>query len=120
MIKASYKVSMFAHPITINVWDEPIREEQVSSTEVEQVWGTCNPKKGEINVYCNPENRSVFGVTIIHELIEAANSYADLNLNHTQITTLAALLDQAIWKVSDYTWNMFAIEKLPVRSDETN
>lgn len=63
--------------------------------ELEDAWGTYCDHTNEIELY-PIKDRIKFLDTLHHEIIEAANSLLDLQMNHTQIQSLGAVFAQSL------------------------
>lgn len=92
----TFKTQIFGHPICVRVSSKPFGEESVDATHVDRTVGYFHPNSNEIGVFYDKDRPDNFGATLIHEYIEAVDSYCDLKLNHTQISTLASGLHQAM------------------------
>lgn len=58
--------------------------------------GSYNTLTDKIRISNTPNKPSIMYTNTIHEIIEAINFRGDLKLNHTQITSLASALYQAM------------------------
>lgn len=88
-------LNVFGHDVSVKVFSDPIEVvEDGQKTDV--VLAQYDPQTTTISAYHNPEKPAIFGSNMIHELIEFADVHSDLKLNHTQISTLASVLYQAL------------------------
>lgn len=92
----TFHTQIFGHPIRVFVSARPFEEVQVDDTHVDRTVGYFHPNTNEIGVFYNKDLPDNFGATLIHEYIEAVDNYCDLKLNHTQISTLASGIHQAM------------------------
>ena len=77
-------LSVFGHDVSVKVFSDPIEVvEDGQKTDV-------------VLAQYDPQKPAIFGSNMIHELIEFADVHSDLKLNHTQISTLASVLYQAL------------------------
>lgn len=91
-----FNTQIFGHPIKVIVSAKPFEEVEVDDTHIDRTVGYFHPNMNEIGVFYDKDRPDNFGATLIHEYIEAVDSYCDLKLNHTQISTLASGLHQAM------------------------
>lgn len=83
-------LTIFGHDIDVKVFSDPI---EVVGGDV--VMAQYDPQTTTISLMHNPDKPAVGGSNFIHEVIEAADCHGDLQLTHTQISTLASALYQA-------------------------
>lgn len=91
------QVSVFGHIVDVKVFSDPLEVVQDSTSErTGYVLGMYDPNTTTISVTDVPDKPAVSGSNFIHELIEAIDCHGDLNLTHTQISTLSSALYQAL------------------------
>lgn len=86
------KLTLFGHEIDVVVLSEPINLGNNTLGVASFV-----PETGVMSIWHNPNKPSIGHTSLFHEMVEAVDAYADLQMNHTQITTLASAFCQ-MWK----------------------
>lgn len=87
-------IVVMGRQIDVFILDEPIGVTGEKDDNGEQCYitGQYNPLDDTIKVYNIDDRPTIGGHNFVHEVIEAVNSHGDLQLNHTQISTLASTL----------------------------
>lgn len=111
-----FQTNMFGHPIKVLVSTQPFGEESVDDTHIDRTIGYFHPPTNEIGVFYDRAHPDNFGATLLHEYIEAVDNYCDLRLNHTQISTLASGIHQAL---SSVNVKRLSISEVPVTPEES-
>lgn len=87
-------LNVFGHDVSVKVFSDPIEVvEDGQKTDV--VLAQYDPQTTTISLMHVPDKPGIGGSNFIHEVIEAIDVHGDLQLNHTQISTLASGLYQA-------------------------
>lgn len=90
------KVTIFGHKLDVKVITGKFKETTEDGREIHpDTLGYFDPLTASVNIRHAEVCPELGQSTLIHEFIEAANQYGDLQLNHTQISTLASALHQA-------------------------
>lgn len=89
MLRIPNKIQVFGQSIDIALTRTP---EEIPGKGV--VLGRYTPKDQKIVLYDNPTKPDVAASNFIHETIEAIDCLGDLQMNHTQISTLSSALHQ--------------------------
>lgn len=89
MIRIPNKIRVFGQSIDVSLTRTP---EEIPGKGV--VLGRYTPKDQKIVLYDNPTKPDIAASNFIHETIEAIDCLGDLQMNHTQISTLSSALHQ--------------------------
>lgn len=89
MIRIPNKIRVFGQSIDVSLTRTP---EEIPGKGV--VLGRYTPKDQKIVLYDNPTKPDIAVSNFIHETIEAIDCLGDLQMNHTQISTLSSALHQ--------------------------
>ena len=88
-------LNVFGHHVDVKIFSDPIEVvEAGGNTDV--VLAQYDPQTTTISLMHVPDKPAVGGSNLLHEIIEAIDVHGDLQLNHTQISTLASGLYQAL------------------------
>ena len=88
-------LNVFGHHVDVKIFSDPIEVvEAGGNTDV--VIAQYDPQTTTISLMQVPDKPAVGGSNLLHEIIEAIDVHGDLQLNHTQISTLASGLYQAL------------------------
>ena len=88
-------LNVFGHHVDVKIFSDPIEVvEAGGNTDV--VLAQYDPQTTTISLMHVPDKPAVGGSNLLHEIIEAIDIHGDLQLNHTQISTLASGLYQAL------------------------
>lgn len=88
------KVCIFGHDIDVIIQDKPFSATQLSEDKTDYIMAYYDPTKTQIGIFHNPDKPAIGGSNFYHEVIEAIDKHGDLQLNHTQISTLASCMYQ--------------------------
>lgn len=98
MIKIPNRIRVFGQDIDVQLTTTP---EVIPNKGI--VLGRYTPSAQTIVLYNNLDKPSIAVSNFIHETIEAIDCLGDLQLNHTQISTLSSALHQVVDTLcSDY------------------
>lgn len=86
------QVQMGAHDIKVHIHDKFI----FGTTDGKHIVGKYVGRDHELHVVDDGAHKELSGETFVHELIEAANSIYQLNMDHRVIATLGVGLYQAL------------------------
>ena len=87
-------LNVFGHHVDVKIFSDPIEVvEAGGNTDV--VLAQYDPQTTTISLMHVPDKPGIGGSNFIQEVIEAIDVHGDLQLNHTQISTLASGLYQA-------------------------
>lgn len=89
MLRIPNKIHVFGQKIDVSLTSTP---EEIPGKGV--ILGRYTPKDQTIVLYNNPSKPEVAASNFIHETIEAIDCLGDLQMNHTQISTLSSALHQ--------------------------
>ena len=89
MLRIPSNIHVFGQKIDVSLTDTP---EEIPGKGV--ILGRYTPKDQTIVLYNNPSKPEVAASNFIHETIEAIDCLGDLQMNHTQISTLSSALHQ--------------------------
>ncbi len=84
------EIKIFSNTVDIHVLDKPL------NVNGNLARGYFNTDENAIYLWHNPLKPNVGFTVLIHEMIEAANCYGDLQMNHTQISTISEVLSQML------------------------
>jgi len=86
-------VNVMGRHIDVHIVDKPIgvAGENDKGEEL-YITGQYDPLTDTIKVFHMDDKPSIGGHNFVHEIIEAINSHGDLQMNHTQISTVASAL----------------------------
>ena len=88
-------LNVFGHHVDVKIFSDPIEVvEAGGNTDI--VLAQYDPQTTTISLMHVPDKPAVGGSNLLHEIIEAIDVHGDLQLNHTQISTLASGLFQAL------------------------
>lgn len=88
-------LNVFGHHVDVKIFSDPIEVvEAGGNTDI--VLAQYDPQTTTISLMHVPDKPAVGGSNLLHEIIEAIDVHGDLQLNHTQISTLASGLYQAL------------------------
>jgi hypothetical protein len=88
-------LNVFGHHVDVKIFSDPIEVvEAGGNTDV--VLAQYDPQTTTISLMHVPDKPAIGMSNCLHEIIECIDVHADLKLNHTQISTLASGLYQAL------------------------
>lgn len=88
-------LNVFGHDVSVKVFSDPIEVvEDGQKTDV--VLAQYDPQTTTISLMHVPGKPAIGMSNCLHEIIECIDVHADLKLNHTQISTLASGMYQAL------------------------
>ena len=82
-------LNVFGHDVSVKVFSDPI-EVVEGGQQTDVVLAQYDPHTTTISLMHVPDKPAVGGSNLIHEIIEAIDVHGDLQLNLTQISTLAS------------------------------
>ena len=95
MLSIPREIQVFGQKIDIALTTIP---EEIPGKGI--VLGRYTPSKQEIVLYNNPDKPEIATSNFIHETIEAIDCLGDLQLNHTQISTLSSAFHQVLSNIT--------------------
>ena len=95
MLNIPEKIQVFGQTIDVELTTTP---QEIPGKGI--VLGSYTPSKAKIVLFHNPNKPEVAASNFIHETIEAIDCLGDLQMNHTQISTLSSALHQVFDNIS--------------------